>query len=187
MKHFFGSLFSAVTWVIIVLLLLMVLSGIYQNIQKKDAYTGFFGIGYAVVVSGSMEPAIHVDDMIIYQSVSREEFELGNVIVYRRPQEDGTEILITHRVIRIHEDGLITKGDANPTADPEVPWDRVVGKVLFRVPAVGAVSAFVRTPKGLVTVSAAAVLLFFLNTILRRAGKKKRKVKTVMGEQYIRY
>ena len=187
MKHFLGSLLSAVTWVIIVLLLLMVMSGVYQNIAKKDAYTGFFGIGYAVVVSGSMEPVIHVDDMIVYQRVPREEYQIGNVIVYRRPLEDGSEMLITHRIIRIHEEDVITKGDANPTSDPKVPWDRVVGKVVWRIPAVGAVSSFVRTTKGLIIVSAAAVILFFLNTLTRKAGKRKRRVQTVMGEQYIEY
>ena len=85
------------------LLLFLVLSGIVQRLHVNHA-NGLFGIGYAVVVSGSMEPNIHVDDMIIYHDHKPEEYQTGDVIVYRRnagtPEEmtDCINVLLSEKV-----------------------------------------------------------------------------------------
>lgn len=89
----------------------------------------------AVVSSWSMEPALHIGDLIVVSG--RERPKVGDVIVYSKP----TGELIVHRVIRIERTarGLvyITKGDANPAPDPPVDEGRVVGKVVFTVPYLG--------------------------------------------------
>lgn len=97
-----------------------------------------------VVVSGSMEPNINKGDLLFVQGVKPEKLEVGDVIVYDAHGlwVGAPEDPIVHRIIRItEEDGklyFITKGDANNQKDKEpVPENRVLGKVVGRIPYVG--------------------------------------------------
>jgi len=103
-------------------------------------------IPLAVVSSYSMEPTLHVGDLLIVVGVRGEDVRIGDVIVYRGRREP-----IVHRVIRVAvvngKPRFLTKGDANryPDQDPGNPstWvgeDRLVGKVVAVVPYLGAVS-----------------------------------------------
>lgn len=101
-----------------------------------------FGFSTAIVVSGSMSPALEVDDMVIIQR--RDTYFGGDIITYK---DNGS--LVTHRIAEITNDGYITRGDANNTADPTVSHDRVVGKVVLVIPKVGRLVSALRTPLGM--------------------------------------
>jgi len=97
-----------------------------------------------VVVSGSMEPNINKGDLLFIQGVDPEDIEVGDVIVYDAHGlwVGAPEDPIVHRVIDIKEDDgklyFVTKGDANELKDKEpVPENRVLGKVVGRIPYVG--------------------------------------------------
>lgn len=106
--------------------------------------------GSYVVLSGSMEPAIEVGDVVIVDEVDPATIEEGDVITYVRA---GEETPTTHRVIGVEEgDGELafqTMGDANedPDASP-VPAEQVNGKVIFAIPYIGYVVEFANTPYG---------------------------------------
>ena len=100
----------------------------------------------AVIESGSMEPTLHVGDLVIIRGVSPGEVKQGDIIVFRARFLGGS--LTVHRVIRIiHLDNVTlyrTKGDANFLPDPavysglgSVSEDDVVGKVIVRIPLIG--------------------------------------------------
>ena len=67
-----------------------------------------FGVGMAVVLSGSMEPELSVNDVIIVQQ--QDGYEVGDVVVY---QSDKS--LVVHRIIEISDGMVVTQGDANNT------------------------------------------------------------------------
>ena len=188
MKDFFSALLNALLWAVMAVLLLMVISGIVQRYVGKNA-NGLFGVGYAVVVSGSMEPNIHVGDMIIYDDHKASEYEVGDVIVYIRNEGTPEEMLITHRIVEISEDGtkLTTRGDANRVSDPEISFQDVVGRLVWRVPGFGYVADFVRKPLGIVCAAAFLGLLLFGNLLLSGMKRGSRKVQTICGEQRLRY
>lgn len=92
----------------------------------------------AVVTSWSMEPTLHVGDLIVVSG--REQLRTGDIIVYVKPSGE----LIVHRLVEIRETALgtiyITKGDANPFPDePPVGPERVKGKVVLVIPYLGVV------------------------------------------------
>ena len=162
MKRFLEKLLNVILIVLISLLGLVLVSGIIQRLNTRHPYTGLFGTGYAVVASGSMEPNLHVNDLIVYHRQSAASYEVGDIIVYIRAEGSG-EILITHRIIEIYPSGVITKGDANPVQDPaEVPYSAIVGKVLFRVPVMGTITSFLRNPVGIGIAALVVGLLFLL-------------------------
>jgi signal peptidase I len=77
-----------------------------------------FGWRPYVIQSGSMQPRIKVGDIVIASPNHDPQQLLGHVTVFQDP--DFPDRVKTHRVIRIAKDGrLVTKGDANPTADSQ--------------------------------------------------------------------
>ena len=50
---------------LLIIILLLNLTTVYNTIVKKEQVSMVFGYGSAIILSGSMEPAISVDDVII--------------------------------------------------------------------------------------------------------------------------
>lgn len=102
------------------------------------------------VVSGSMEPAIGVGDMVVNRSVSPLRARAGDVISFRDPTSNR---VITHRVQNVRVERLrvwfATKGDANNAAERwDIPIDGKIGQVELQIPKVGYALGFVRSPFG---------------------------------------
>ncbi len=90
-----------------------------------------------VILSGSMEPRIHVGDIIVTRTVPAATLSEGQVITVKDPDHPGRTR--THRLQVREADGvLVTKGDANREADSsKVSVDDVLGLGVIRVPFVG--------------------------------------------------
>ena len=102
------------------------------------AYIFYFGLGIALgtptpmfsVVSESMEPTLHVGDMVI---VAKSEYKTRDIVVYMRGS-----MPIIHRIIEEQEEGYIIKGDNNPSPDPGiVRKNQIVGKTIAAAPVIG--------------------------------------------------
>jgi signal peptidase len=95
------------------------------------------GWASAVVVSGSMSPAVEAGDVVVTSPLPAERVRVGHVIRFHHPTRPGRSVL--HRVTGITGDGLlVTKGDANRTADAApVPTGAVTGVERLRVPYLG--------------------------------------------------
>ena len=111
-----------------------------------------FGVGAAVIVSGSMEPELSVGDLIIVRE--RDSYEIGDVIVY----QDG-RMSVTHRIVAMNEESVTTKGDANNTNDDPIVPAQIKGEVVAAIPLVGYVIDAIKTPLGTLCILALAVLL----------------------------
>jgi signal peptidase len=92
------------------------------------------------VMSGSMEPAVRVGDVVIDSSVRPADVRIGDIVTFPDPEQ--SDRLITHRVRRIQFSGevahFVTKGDkTNATERWEVPANGTLGRVEFRIPLLG--------------------------------------------------
>ena len=114
-----------------------------------------FGYGSAVVLSGSMEPAMSVGDLIIVSEDAP--YTEGDIVVFQSGYS-----LVVHRVMKIDGDNVTTQGDANNTADAPVDKTAVKGKVVVVIPQVGNLVSFIKTPIGTIIFVAAAALLIEL-------------------------
>lgn len=86
------------------------------------------------IATGSMEPALSVGSFwVVNRFVDYKKIREGDVVVF---SGIGTH-MAAHRVVRVLESGLITKGDANDTED-FVPVTRETfrGKIIF-APSIG--------------------------------------------------
>ena len=76
------------------------------------------------VETGSMEDGIHAGDHILI--LNKKYYHKGEVITYR-----VGEYYITHRIVEIDGDKVITKGDANNVEDEAISKKDIVGKVIY--------------------------------------------------------
>jgi len=92
---------------------------------------------FAVVESESMEPTIHIGDILV--AVKPHRLKVGDIILYSRGFKGE---LICHRIIEIKNIKgnieFITKGDKNLLPDPlPVLKYQVRGKVVLKIPLAG--------------------------------------------------
>lgn len=85
-----------------------------------------FGFRIYRVISGSMQPALQIGDVIIVKK-SNNYYE-RDIITY----SNGLTT-ITHRIIAINNDEVITKGDANEVDDKPINKEQIIGKFFFRI------------------------------------------------------
>jgi len=126
-----------------------------------------FGYGCAVVLSGSMEPTLQIDDLIFVKA--QDSFAVDDIVVF---EDNGS--LIVHRLQSIDEDYAITKGDANNVADDPIAAEQIIGCVVGHLPKMGIVTRFLKTPVGVLLLLGGALLLTemsFRND--REAGDEK--------------
>ena len=96
-------------------------------------------LGYSVfrVMTGSMEPEIREDSLLLVKKTSPEDIAPGDVISFFSPDPMLEGAVNTHRVARIEKENgriqFITKGDANVIEDA-YPTDgsALVGRVVFK-------------------------------------------------------
>lgn len=111
-----------------------------------------FGVGMGVVMSGSMEPKMSVDDFIVV--VKRKAYSEGEIVVYQEHR-----LLVVHEIIRIEEDMVTTKGAANNSEDEPIPMSAIKGEVVLQIKGVGKVVRWMKSPFGTLLILAIALLL----------------------------
>jgi signal peptidase I len=90
-----------------------------------------------VILTGSMEPRVHVGDVVVTREVPPETLAKGQVVTVVDPDHAGRTR--THRMVSRDAEGLFElKGDANREPDStRVSADKVLGVGVLRVPFVG--------------------------------------------------
>lgn len=130
------------------------------------------GLQAKSVITGSMRPSIPPGSLVIIRETPLARLATGDVVTYRKAP--GSAVTITHRIIGKTEKAgipyLITKGDANPSADVGVPGGAVIGKVVSHVPYVGGLATSMRGPAVLLLVVVLPGLVVIWNELnhLRR-------------------
>ena len=153
-----------VLWTLLFLLLL------FAVILAMSTFN--LGMRTFVISSGSMSPAIPTGSLVFVRSAG--EYRVGDVITFS--SHDGG--YITHRVYEVREEEggavYVTKGDANDAPDVnQVEKERVQGRIIFHIPAIGYVTDFFRTlPGAILLLLCIAASLIYLFTGGRRPGSK---------------
>lgn len=133
------------------------------------------GYGNAIVLSGSMSPAIEVNDLLLICKC--EDYEVGDIVTY----VDEQNMLVTHRLIGKDGETAYTQGDANNVADPPFNMSRIKGKVIKIIPGVGRIVEIIQNPIVVVMVVVAAGFLMHLS-YSKETEKKDEKLDAIRAE-----
>ena len=111
-----------------------------------------FGYGMSVVLSGSMESRLSVDDLVIIKATDN--YKVNDIVLF----QDGNSLVI-HRIIEIDGDTVTTKGDANNVADEPINKSQIKGVLVYDIAGLGAMVNILKQPVSVFIILAAAFLL----------------------------
>lgn len=157
---------------IILLIIAIIFVGIFvKKIINKEEIPFITKTNAYIVLSGSMEPAINIGDIVVITEAKQEEINEGDIISFTK----GT-MMVTHRVTEItEENGVImykTKGDNNNAEDLGViTYDNVAGKYNFKIPKLGHVVLFIQDN----IVAVISVFIFVAVFILTKPQNEEEK------------
>lgn len=121
-KKVFKVIIDILTAFMFLILVLIIIAKIDMTVNNRD-YFSMFGYSFFKVATGSMEPNISENDIIVVKNHA--DYSKGDIITY-----EESNAYITHRIISINNNTIITKGDANNTNDAPIASDSVIGRVV---------------------------------------------------------
>ena len=89
----------------------------------KNEYPIILGYTYFEVSTGSMTESIKEKVIIVKLDSS---YEVNDVVTYK-----SNNSYITHRIVSIDDNQIITKGDANIINDNPISKERIIGEVVL--------------------------------------------------------
>lgn len=111
----------------------------------------------AVVLTGSMEPTIGVNDLIVVEKTN--DYKVDDIVVYQ-----SYNSLVVHRIYSIDGDTVITWGDNNDGAlDDPISMKNIQGEVVDIIPHLGLVVKLIKSPFGIIIILFVAVLLLLVS------------------------
>ncbi|MBR3523211.1 MAG: signal peptidase I [Bacilli bacterium] len=129
MKKFKVIISSILIFVVSIILLLNIFSALRLS---------FFGYRLFQVQTGSMEPKIKINDLIIIKE--KRNYKKNDIVTYK----DENNNYVTHRIVKITKKEVIAKGDANNTEDKPISKNKIIGKVVFKFRFINIVNKILR-------------------------------------------
>ncbi|MBF0988060.1 MAG: signal peptidase I [Clostridiales bacterium] len=160
--------------VLFVILIFFILLNILSMNNKS-----LFGFRIYRVISGSMQPALQIGDVIIIKKANN--YAEKDIITY-----DNGLTTITHRIKSINGDEIITEGDANDAPDKPITKDRILGKYFFRISTFSVFSIMLtgKTVYLIMVLVLFAILLFAISDrVIRNIEYRRNNFKKVIKEK----
>ena len=160
------KIWNVVSTVLVVIVVLCAVFLMGSRLLGYQCYT---------VISGSMQPAYDVGDLLYVKDVDVNTIKVGDPITFVLNEN---LVVATHRVVRIDAENqrFYTKGDANDIEDSEpVHFNNVIGVPKFSIPKLGYVSDFIQNPPGMYITIGVGIILILIVFLPDLLGKKKKE------------
>lgn len=170
---------NAVRWIVniltgfLLIILVMVIYGKCVLMFTDNKYPNYFGYTFFEVASGSMEPTLYINDVIIIK-ITDDNLKKNDIIAFNN---EGT--IITHRIVFIDGNMLTVKGDNNNTIDVPIDKKQVIGKVVKILPKFGIWKKIITEPKILGLIFITLLLFDFALSYNKPSVKNEKKKKKV--------
>ncbi|WP_409227692.1 signal peptidase I [Gudongella sp. SC589] len=131
-----------------------------------------FGNRLYVVDSGSMEPALRINSLIVVNERTPDQIEMGDILTYYGPE---SRTRVTHRVVGIGpgNEYFITQGDANNAEDAmPVEREKVIGIVALSIPYVGFAFRFLSSTQGIIFIVSVGIIAYIAPLLIKRRPKE---------------
>jgi signal peptidase len=149
-------------WILTIVLISMVFLLIFTAFNPVKSFQ------ILRVMSGSMEPSIHVGSIVFVQKVNPTTLKQNDIITFASTNDSN--VSITHRLTGIEEKNgttlYHTKGDANTSQDTsEISTSQIKGRVIFSLPYLGYLSVWIKKPLGFGLLVILPAILIIINEI----------------------
>lgn len=176
------SILIYILYIIIIPIIIYDMFLIAQTIINPNKTPDFFGYKTFYIVTGSMEPTIKINDIVIVKVEDKKNIQKNDIITFKLENE-----IVTHRVIDItYNNGTLiytTKGDKNDVTDIEkVEFEQIEGKYVTKVSKIGKMLNILKNKYifGLI------LILLIICYIIQRKVLLKKKERKYKREEYER-
>lgn len=149
-KNIFKLIIDGLTLVVFVILVFLIIFKVKMIVSDKD-YFEMFGYSMFSVATGSMEPVIKQNDLIIVHR--QKTYQVDDIVTFK-----SEKAYVTHRIVSKRGNTIITKGDANNTKDVDIDRSAIIGKVVKILPHAGVWQKVFSSPK--------VIIMIFMTIIL---------------------
>lgn len=162
--HVARTIKNVLCWTLIAVLAVMVV--IFLTMRINGETPSIFGYTLHRVQTGSMEPTLHVGDVLLNKNVDDSStLEVGDIITFQGGAFFDNRH-VTHRIIvkPQTEDGVLklqTMGDANDVADPVIEASAVESVFVTKIEFLNVIYNFFLSPWGLIIFILLIVFVFF--------------------------
>lgn len=167
MQRILNIILNILVGISVIIVLIVLYSNIEINILKKD-YFNFCGYTAFTVKTASMATAIDIDDVVIVK-LGSDDLKQGDIISFKQDEN-----IITHRIIEISDNKIITKGDSNNAQDEPINKDKVIGKVINIIHNLGIWKKVLKTKEVLISITI-TIILFIISFSIKVKGEKNDK------------
>ena len=164
-KKIFKTFFYIILVLLSCLFIYMITFTTISRIKKPNDVPMPLGIGTSIVLSGSMEPTISIDDLVFVKKATN--IKVGDIILFK----SGNSSVI-HRIIKIEDNVVITKGDANNVEDDPIDINNVSGIYIGKIPGFGKVIKVLTSLPFIIIISVIFVGTSVACFILERKNEK---------------
>ena len=154
-----------ITILLVCILIILISDVFYSKFIRKDKMVRLFGNSFLVVETGSMEPTINIGELIIVSS--KPEYKVGDIVTI----VDDEEYIYTHRIIKIENNMITTKGDGNNIEDEAIDEKYVLGKVIIHSKLLGFFILYLLKP--LIIIQIFTIVIFIFKDFLTKEEIEK--------------
>ncbi len=144
-----------------IIFILIIVSIIFLNVLSITN-SSLFGYRLFKVVTGSMEPTIKVNSLILIKE--QKDYKVNDIVTFKSDNS-----YVTHRIVSIEDDKVVTKGDNNNTEDKTISKNDIVGKLVRELKIYGFIMYLLSNP-----ITWALIISVFL-IMLSISGNKERQ------------
>ncbi len=146
------------------MLIIVILVTVFLVITKiVGERPSLFGYNFYYIATGSMEPSLHIGDVIFSKEADPDKLEIDDVITFMGKGGQLEGKIVTHRIEYINEENgvrqFVTKGDANTVTDAPISEEDIMSVMLFKVPLLGTMLKVINTPVGFIFLIVIPLLL----------------------------
>lgn len=180
-KRVLSTAVNVISTVIIVVAVFMLITVI---MTRSSGVPNFMGYSVFRVMTGSMEPTLKVNTLIIVKRTDISDIKTGDIITFYSEDPSLKGQINTHRVVRAEiqngETVLYTKGDANLIDDKYGTREKdLIGRMVFSSFLLGTVVRLAANPIVFIPVIILPLLIMLVTNIMRSV----RITKTMMAEE----
>lgn len=126
-------------YVVVGLLLLII---VVQKVTNNNLSIG--GVRVFMIISESMKDEYEIGDILVSKHADVEDINIGDNVTYLGEKSEFRNLIITHKVVEKKQKGddyyFITRGTANEVDDPEIRYDQIYGKVVYKMIILSAIA-----------------------------------------------
>ena len=136
MKEKLKKIEEILSWIFMFAAFILLIMALVSAYQHKDSNEPNYVLGYGAIraISGSMEPTFAVNGIAIIKEVhDMNDIAVDDIVTFRVYSNDGKVNNVTHRIVEINDNGIITtKGDNNEVSDMyPLTIEHIDSKVVF--------------------------------------------------------